>query len=470
MPENLEPPNYVFQKWKKAYYALDYAIQNFLGSTIALQSCLSSSTHSAEALIVRDSLAETWLDDPPILDKDSQLSQAQSHLNQIRNSLLSINVLPLEILLGIFRFASFDTFHSQYNTPIPFTYRQDNYRDLVVLTHVCSSWRRILLGTPTFWSRFLLDPKYPLVGECERARVYSSRAHGVPQSLSIYEQLNHRYFNLRRSDALVKIIQPRLSSLTQMALLNFEDTRLVKQAVKLWLSNGKPGYYELLTDLYGSAARAQWAESMLSPIRVLSLRGMVFAWDSPVYWNLVVLRIGNIHQATAPTIGEMLGILLACPLLHTLRLYGMAIRPGDPAIPLQNVYPTELVDLNLAVLSPKSMGLLLTSIFPQHKDLSLRIACPAWDTQAFGVVCPFLARTNITRLFIEQFDAPEPGDVIGRFSACYIEPFEDELLYWLKPFVKDVKFDLRWIWLRVRLMAPLHLFAPVNLVIEQGSA
>ncbi|CCO31847.1 hypothetical protein BN14_05897 [Rhizoctonia solani AG-1 IB] len=29
------------------------------------------------------------------------------------------------------------------------------------------------------------------------------------------------------------------------------------------------------------------------------------------------------------------------------------------------------------------------------------------------------------------------------FSACYIEPFEDELLYWLKPHVSDVRFDLR---------------------------
>ncbi|CAE6421010.1 unnamed protein product [Rhizoctonia solani] len=521
MAKILEPPSHhAFQKWKEARKALDHAIQNFLDSTIALQSFLFS-THSSEASSLRNYLAKTPLDDPPALD--SRFAQAQAHLNQITNSFLSINTLPLEILLNIFRIACFNTFHSQYDTPIPFNYRQDDHRGSLVLTHVCSSWRTFLLATPTFWSQFLLDPRHPLAGECERAQMYSSRAHDALQSLSIYAQLNDRCFYLRDSEALAKIIQPRAGSLTQIALLNFKDPQLVCHVVKLCLKNGKPGVLRALviqleTDNMSCSPidTSSVGEAMLGPIRVLSLRGIVFTWYSSVYWNLVVLHIGNVYLGVAPTISEIQRILSACPLLHTLRLYDMRIRPDRPAIPLQKVYLAELVDLNLAALQFDSMDLLLASIYPQHKDLSLRIACPHWDTQAFGTLYPFLARTNVARLFIEQLNALEPGDVIGRclsalpdlhtlvldlsmkpgdsylsgltyldelntrfvprcpklhtlhcvtgsvtiaavqqivethpsmqklrFSACYIEPFEDELLHWLKPFVKDVKFDLR---------------------------
>ncbi|KAG8709329.1 hypothetical protein FRC11_005630 [Ceratobasidium sp. 423] len=525
MSESLELlPSHALQQWTDAQENLKLAIQRYLDSTITLQSNLYSSIHPTNAASVRNTLAQTWLDDCPVADKHSKLTRAQKHVNQIRNSFLSINTLPLEILLRIFRFTAFKTFHAQYSTPIPYSYQQDDHRDLIVLTHVCSYWRTVLLNTPSFWSQFVSDPRYYLGDECERAAVYSNRANGVPQSLSFYEQLDHRSFYWYHFDTMTKIIEPRLDNLTQMTLLNFEDIRLVTRIITFWLNNGRPGALRSLTIQLEPKAmypkpiftgNAQQAESILGPIRTLSLRGITFAWDSPIYWNLVMLRIGNINLVNYPTIDEMLGVLSACPLLHTLRLYGMGILPGH-STSLEPVYLTELENLNLALLTPQSVGLLLPRLFPQRKDLSLRLGFQTWDARSFDVVYPFLARTNVTRLFIEQCAHPESDTVLGRclssspnlhtlildlaskpgdsflsgftcpdesntgriprcprlhtiyfvtgsvtveavqqivethplirklrFLACYVEPFEDELRYWLGSFVKDVKFELR---------------------------
>ncbi|CAE6444256.1 unnamed protein product [Rhizoctonia solani] len=528
MPEYLDLlPSHALQLWTDAQRTLDYAIQRYLESTMALQSSIRSSSHYDDSICVRNTLTESWLDGPPVPDKHAKLAQAQMYLNRMRNSLQSVNTLPLEVLFRVFRFAAFRTFHSQYNTPIPFSYQRDDHQDLVILTHVCSDWRTALLNNPSFWSRFSIDPQRLFESESERAQVYSIRARGSPQALYINESIDEPLFPINHPNLTNQIIVPRLDTLTQLSLLNFTDTRLVRQTILFWLKSGNPGALRTLIiqmhsnmtwpkPIYtGGYALAQRAESMLSPIRTLSLRGMRFAWDSAIYQNLVVLRIGNLRSEGSPTIHQILGILSGCPLLHTLRLYGMMIHPSYSTSP-QAVYLTQLENLDLAALSSESVGQLLPNIFPQSKDLSLRFALPSWGAEGFTVIYPFLARTNITRLFIQKCDEPELDFVIGRclsalpnlhtlildlsmqpgdaclsgfnyldestgrympqcprlhtlyvvtgsvsvqvvqqlvethplmrrlrFSACYIEPFEDELRYWLKPFVDDVRFNLR---------------------------
>ncbi|CAE6467009.1 hypothetical protein ACGC1H_003457 [Rhizoctonia solani] len=518
------PPSHALKQWVEAQKALDHAIQHYLATTIVLRSSLECGVNPIEAQSVRQTLAKTWPNDPPIPDKHSKLAQAQPHLNRIRNSLLLVNTLPLELFLKIFRFAAFNTFHAQYRTPIPFSYQEDDHRHLLVLAHVCSHWRIILLNTPSFWSYFRLEPRYSLEAEYERSKEYFSRARGVPQSLSIYDYPDHKCLYPRHYNLINNIIGARLDQLTQLALLNFQSIQLIARTMTFLLNNGKPGVLRTLVIQMGReilhhvpiyTGNATFV-AILGPIRTLSLRGITFAWDSPVYWNLLVLRIGSIPEVIAPTIGEMLGILSGCPLLHTLRLYGMEIRPSHLATALKSVYLNELEHLDLGLLPSESMNLLLPRIFPQHKNLTLRLSFPTWEVHDFTIIYPFLARTNVTRLFIDQCEGSESGSVLSqcvsalpnlhtlildlslrpgdtfvsglidydesttrylprcpqlhtvyfvtgsvstgtiqqmvethpmirklRFLACHVEPFEDVLHDWLRPFVEDVKFDPR---------------------------
>ncbi|KDN42579.1 hypothetical protein RSAG8_06722, partial [Rhizoctonia solani AG-8 WAC10335] len=493
------------QRWGEARCALDHAIQNYLDRTTALQSALHSYSHSDGFNSVRSTLPKAWLDDIQVPADYSKLAEAQSHLNQIRNSFLSINALPLEILLRIFRFSAFRSFHTRYNTPVPNPFGQDNRRDLLALTHVCTHWRTVLLNARTFWARFEFNTKENQVIAGERARAYLDRAPDVPLSFCI----------------------ARFDRLARMALTNFQEPRVARDIILFWMQNGKPGtlralairmdtnyWYDEVVDTRSDAITRERVESFLLPIRVLYLNGLRFDWDSPVYHNLVVLRIGGYSENLSPQIHEMLAILSACPQLHTLQLHEMSIRPSVTGN-LGPVYLTELENLGLSKVAPNMICLLLSVIFPRTKDLSLRIGSLHIDEKLVSAsIHPFLTRTNVTRLFVQRCidvqsddisryisalpnlhtllisldemsgdkclsaftradesnsahiplcpqlhtmylpDGPASTAAIQqivkrhphirklRFSNCDITPSENELRCWLKPFVEDVRFDV----------------------------
>ncbi|KAG8728881.1 hypothetical protein FRC11_010048 [Ceratobasidium sp. 423] len=518
----MEPtPVYVYQRWKDAQKALDHAMQHYLNSTVALRSSLCSSTYPVELLSVRNTLAETWPDYSPSLDKDSKLAQAQVYLNQIRNSLLTINTLPLEILLKIFRLASFSALHTQDNPLVPFSRQQDDPKNLFDLTHVCSYWRKILLSTSSFWSRFEFDTRNSINNEYQRAEVYLDRSRGAASQSLFVDKRVYRYWYHNDFDLVLKMIESRLDNLTQLALLNFADTQLVMRTTSYWLRHGKPGVLQSLTIQMESHLQrresiythhtdlVEKAPPMLASIHSLFLRGVKFDWDSPVYHNLVQLHIGNLPYESCPHIHELLEILSVCPLLHTLKISNMAIRPGASSTPLRPIYLTELKHLDLVGFSDSSLNLLLPKIFPQSQGLSLRVALGPLQDRSSATIRSFLDRTNVTELFLQQEFIAEClpavpnlralvidlGERHGNpclstltysdktntrriprcpkletlylvtgsvtvwavqeivethpllrklgFSACYVYLFEDELRYWLKPYVEEAQFDSR---------------------------
>ncbi|EUC60874.1 isoamyl alcohol oxidase, putative [Rhizoctonia solani AG-3 Rhs1AP] len=185
------------------------------------------------------------------------------------------------------------------------------------------------------------------------------------------------------------------------------------RAILHLLKLGKPGVLRTLTIHMethiqvpefistGDAELVEQATSILAPIDSLSLRGVRFAWDCPVYHNLVQLQISNIPYESSPHIRDILDILSACPLLRMLRISDMTILQGD-TIPLEPVYLTQLEQLDLIALTYESLDLLLPLIVPQAKDLSLRITLLAFEDHLASAIHSFLKRTNVTRLFLQQ--------------------------------------------------------------------
>ncbi|KAJ1307121.1 hypothetical protein OPQ81_001239 [Rhizoctonia solani] len=513
------PPIHAFQLWQDAQKTLDYAMRHYLESTMALQSSLYSGTHPVESFSLRSTLAKTWLNDSPSPDRDSILARAQVHINQMRNSLIFINTFPPEILLKIFRFVAFSALDTHFSAATPSFSQQDDYKDLLVLTHVCSYWRRILLDAPPFWSRFELDTRNSIKGESERAEMYFDRARGTSRSLFIEERTPH-YFNNADFEMILEIIRSRLDNLTQLALLNFPRIHYVSRAISHWLKYGKPGVLQSLTIQMDPELQIgepidtedidddKQASLIFDSLRTLALRGVKFDWESPVYHNLVQLHISNIPYEASPHIHHMLDILSASPLLRTLKISNMAILRCDQ-VPVEPIHLTELENLELMALTYESLDVLLPMILPQSKDFTFRVSLLALEDNLVSAVHSFLNRTNVTRLFIQQdlltrclpvvpnlralvIDLQErpvdscfsefsyidetnsrrilrcpklhtlhlhsgsiPIEAIQgivethpliqklRFSSCYIDPFEDELSYWLKPYIEDVQFDLR---------------------------
>ncbi|CUA73344.1 RNA-directed RNA polymerase VP1 [Fiji disease virus isolate Sugarcane] [Rhizoctonia solani] len=509
-------PIQTFQRWKDAQTALDHALQEYLESTIALGASIYSRTYPVESLFIRNTLVETWFNEPPIPDKESTLARAQVYLNRTRNSVLPVNTLPHELLLRIFRFVAHPIDYAPHDTTISNATQKVGCKDLLILTFVCSHWRTTLIETSSFWSRFELDTKKSIEIECQRAEVYLDRARGTPQSLFINERTS-RYFYNGNFRMILEMIQSRLGDLTQLALLNFPDVGLVIRVISRLLKFGKPSVLRTLTIHMETGTRSpesintgddERIISILAPIDSLSLRGLKFACDSPIYHNLIQLQIGNLSYENSPHIHEMLDILFACPLLRVLRIIDVAILPCD-IVPLKPVYLSELQHLELISLTYESLDLLLPMIVPQSKDLSLRISLLAFEDHLALAIQAFMKRANVTQLFIQQeliarclpavpdlralvIDLGEKPGGLGlskfshrngpdnqptlhfpklhtlhlhsgsvtidwiqkfiemhplvqklRFSSCYVDPFEDELRYWLQPYVKDVQFNLR---------------------------
>ncbi|KAF8738206.1 F-box-like, partial [Rhizoctonia solani] len=513
-------PFRALQQWKDAQEALDHAMQHYLESTILLQSQTHNSACSVESQSVRNTLSETWINKAPIPDKHSILARAQVHLNQMRNSMIQVNSLPPELLLRIFCFvaSTFRAIENQFiTTPSPS--HQDDYKDLIIATHVCSYWRNILISTPSFWSRFDFDTRNKIEAEYERAELYSNRARGVPQSLFIEEHVS-RYFYHESFDIFQNLFRSRLDDLTQIVMLNFSSLDLVRGTISHWLQHGRPGTLRALTiqmdskveisepiqskrrDLIGRMSQ------MLDSIHSLSLLGVVFAWDSLIYHNLTQLHIGGIPYEVSPHIHNVLDVLSNSPRLQKLRINNMAILQCDQ-VSTHPVYLTELEQLELMELTYESLDVLLPMIFPQSKGLNIRITLLSIDDHVVSAINSFLGRTDVARLCAQQdliarclpavpnistliVDLKEqPEDsCLSKFSyieastgvrvlrcpnlqtlhlhsgsipieaiqeviethptirklwlsTCYIEPFEDELLYWLKPYVENVRFDPR---------------------------
>ncbi|CAE6506357.1 unnamed protein product [Rhizoctonia solani] len=422
------------QRWNDARYTLDQAIQTYLDHTITLQPDLYSGSFAS----MHNTTTQTWLDRMTNPANDLRFVQAQAYHNQIRNSFLPINTLPLEILLRIVHFSAFHTLYTRYNTAVPNRFDQDKLKNLIVLTHVCTHWRKVMLGTQTFWSHFEFNTKENPERVDERARAYLERAPDAPLSFYIHEHWE-RVLKSTHDYHILEHLGAQVGRLARLTLMQFQNPAVAKDIVMFWMKNGTPGTLRtLIIHVVGDhedseiintrelSVTRERADLLLAPIRVLYLNRLRFDWDSPVYHNLVVLRISRLNLELSPYIHEILAVLSACPQLHTLQFSTISIRPSDAGY--EPVYLSNLEHFSLIDVSPESFSLLLPAIFPQSQNLAVRLNLPETDTLSgskkravFDSLCLFLARTNTTRLFIQELFT------IGAVSGAYTYDFSSLL-------------------------------------------
>lgn len=413
----------VLMRWRDAQRQLDEAIQCYLQRAADIEAATSNPIHySSDHQLLETAIQEAYQDLHVLPFRADQLLQARTTLNRLRNrstSLTPVNRLPLEVLLQIFRLTVWQTPCARCDPSVsnPTLAKYDHLKALLTLTHVCKHWRKIAINMPSFWSHvgLALGAMQRFVKSYDGVQACLQRAHNSPICIWIDGDDNIADEGL---NMLIDLLHSHIDNLESFTLLNHRNHPRILRFISLWLTHGRTGSVRTLTvwlettmkqwKLYSNniALSEQRVASFLEPIRVLRLRGACFDWDSPVYHNLVVLRLRNTRSPLATP--QLRRILSACPQLHTLQLRDMDISAGD-----DSSHPVVLADLkHLDVQGIQSGGLheLFTMVNSQQsQEMTLVVDLYRISDNESSAIQSFLARSNVTRLALL-------GIVDGRYT------------------------------------------------------
>lgn len=262
--------------------------------------------------------------------------------------LCSIMSLPYDILAMVFRYfvppslgiqesidAEYWDSNWKYDLDCPCS---TDHADLIFISHVCRLWRRVVLGSPSFWNPlWITDHDYAL----GRAQEFYQRARNVPLEIGVVDRFGE----------IVRIHERRVTKHTRPAgplyhpmvsLLNLNPT--IGQFTKvLRIASAVPPVAEEFFKSPMPILESLILESICDPtssvyqlpnplfggvtpnLRKVSLKFVDFSWDDVLFKNLVFLRIqhdGDRIEGTPSlpkiTIRRLFQIISDCPGLVTL--------------------------------------------------------------------------------------------------------------------------------------------------------
>ncbi|CAE6542135.1 unnamed protein product [Rhizoctonia solani] len=427
---------------------LELALDQYLSvCTFIRDSCLRSGFHANDELFYNSLKSEQ----NKLLGHKRKLEEAQTAINVIRNTnpATNINSLPPEILIRIFSLVidnQLCLIHSHYPYPPGISRESNRIRFPDSLSYVCSSWRRLTINIPHFWSHIDIALNHPLNPRLfERAKVFITRSGNVPLEVHICDPCSREtpssdgfisspsYGNspqkaLTRDPKTLHNFRFLLSSPAPIKSLNldlvfedgFQDYHVA--SLEYFLGNCTPEVLKCFSmqqrdfsynhaQFIEPADRPQTRSNRLLAIpsqdlehlwlstTILRLNGSCPPWSSQAYHGLVELRLGD----KVPDIREsqLVNILRLSPKLRVLHI---KTTPQD-SIPLdQTVEPVFLEDLEELDINQESEirythGDFLRWIVPGSKPLQLTF----YGSPAKIGPPQFCARSKVTRFFLERY-------------------------------------------------------------------
>ncbi|KAL5638660.1 hypothetical protein ACGC1H_003125 [Rhizoctonia solani] len=353
-----------------------------------------------------------------------------------RSASFSNNILPPEILVEIFFLVcniQANACPARIDVDRPKRNNHPFSKEPVILSHVCSQWRQIVVSQASLWSHIDVFPDRfndPILSA--RSETYAARSSQALLDVHIVISYLHAIpdgmFTIGFS--FLTAIAPRIQSLTVHSACGDIAGELCSSAVTACFANCVPG---ILTQVsIETVIVSQWdasintginhhqikesaLEAVWLPVKFLRLELFWVKWDSKAFHGLTELRL----SAYLP-IGrsELKSILLSSPQLCVLELDDPDIEDFfDDDSPPTPIHLGNLEILSLSWVTDRHLGSILQLIVPGTKPLSLSILNPYQDGSNFtskAELQRFVSRSNITRLCTNQFQSyPQLGEVLS---------------------------------------------------------
>ncbi|KAH9858914.1 hypothetical protein C2E23DRAFT_800622 [Lenzites betulinus] len=235
--------------------------------------------------------------------------EAVAHL---RSSRVSVNRLPPELLLYIFSLLICGTAKSGDSPSFP------NSAKVILVTHVCRTWRNLALGAPDLWSSIVATNPTRTAEFLERSQRALLDIY-FPQRLpeTFYPWIDYIHDRIR------SLVIQSASFTTVMCIAKQLSRERRPHLETLHLTYDSPAD-ELLPPGQSRVISFHGDDDPSQPSPTPSLRSLhlfptLLSWNSSIYSNLSVLDIDGTKIA-APTEERVLQILQQCPGLAEFRL------------------------------------------------------------------------------------------------------------------------------------------------------
>ncbi|QRV97082.1 F-box-like protein [Ceratobasidium sp. AG-Ba] len=424
-------PSEALQRWQSAQSRLANVIQEYADACTVLQNSLEQGDPDEDILSTFDTLL------PGLSRHEDALRRARLSLVKIRNpshAMTPIHKLHPDILMTIFTLAS------QEWISMDFEELDDEPVSATTLASVCSSWRRLLLQSPVFWSDIDIVLTGPMSEKYyERAQLWAERAQSAPLWLRIEdvlvdeEDIEREASNQVLPDSVITRIldfSTPLMPFVRTLAIHIEDcipTAIVHALLGCWIRHHSPGVAERL-ELYIDFGIPEMSIPVISPgsrssdlpsdevtpflksLRGVYLENVDIDFAHAPYSGLTDLHIEFSNQVGwLPTQQDLARLFTASPGLRSLMLENMTLGPGERVttpVPLDF-----LQKLKLEALDDGDLGRVLALI--SSSSPAIRMAVTIGDGNHLGCVAEaqaFFSRTRVTVLFVDSGLGPEEPD------------------------------------------------------------
>ncbi|QRV97054.1 F-box-like protein [Ceratobasidium sp. AG-Ba] len=409
-----------FGHWKSVRARLEHTIQDYVEACVSLQDALRRSS-SATARHERDQVFAGLDSELPLLPAyEKILRNSRSSLSVTRNSssnLVPINSLPSEIMLTILSLSVCQWIFDDYTFV-----RGEKLSSATIVSRVCRQWRKLVLGSASFWSLIELSPSGRTNAQgYERATLWVERSQRAALSVSIVRSKGSGVATTSEWDIreLIKFLTPLMSRVRNLRVdaTSGPDQNLVQSLVACWVQFGAPGVAKKL-EIYGSMGQETlWIpalnpdsptlarfEAFLSSLNSVRICNTYINMTSLACSRLTDLYLDSITEWD-PSLEEIKTILAANPTLRFVAFVdiNVVMPSGSPPDP---VALDHLETLTLEAADPGDLWSILLLITSTSDSVRLSLSLPD-DTRCVSATHDFFSRCRITMLHLRARDSTD---------------------------------------------------------------
>ncbi|QRV97088.1 F-box-like domain-containing protein [Ceratobasidium sp. AG-Ba] len=413
----------VLERWKSAQYRLSDLIHEYNNACTALERSLRESKPDYETISYLNNLL------PGLSKHEDTLRSARLGLaiktRHLSNTIAPIQKLHPELHIYIFTLATREWIS------LDFEDLGDKPVSVTVLASVCSSWRRLLLQSPMFWSNIQIILTGPSSKKSyQRAAAWVERAQSVPLWLTVIDAIVDEH-DITRQPSKQNLPISFIKTMTDFCTPIMPSVRVlsfyindcmpalvVYPLLAGWTRYGSPDVAERLkvyidfdipelkipiifSGVRDSTFPPKDGLPFFKSLRGIYLQHVIVDLCRVPYSGLTDLHIRFPDQNEGfPTAHDLARLLDRNPGLRSLALENLCLAPGGPAPP--PVALDQLERLRLDIQQNRDLGRVLSLIYSSSPAIRMIMyMADGNDLECVSAARAFFSRTQVTVLFLD---------------------------------------------------------------------